>query len=142
MTDRKHTTSDLDRFWKELACTVAAGNFAAYSNHYHEDAVYVSALSGECHPIKQALLGWQDGFAETRAGRRSTNVQFRFTQRLHNADTAHVTGIFCYTSHEGLENPVVLCVHFEALLVRKNDWKILMEYQKESATEAQWAQLG
>ena len=32
-------------------------------------------------------------------------------------------------------------IHFEALLIKKKDWKIMMEYQKSKATEEEWNKL-
>ena len=70
------------------------------------------------------------------------SVEFRFSQRLGDHTTAHETGIFLYTSQAPGEEPKKEYVHFEGLLTKKPDgWKILMEYQKSSATEAEWDQL-
>jgi len=142
LTETKHTRDELDQFWKRLAQTVAQGDFPAYVDHYHQEAVYVSIDSGESQPIARALLGWQPGFILTQEGKRSASVKFRFTQRLLGPGIAHETGVFRYSSAEPNAIPDVLYVHFEALLVKKDRWQLLMEYQKESATQEHWEQLG
>jgi hypothetical protein len=86
--------ADLDAFWAELSRTVAEGDFEGYAATYHEDAVLVSGLSGTSYPISQALDGWKQGFVDTKAGKMRASVEFRFTQRLSDATTAHETGMF------------------------------------------------
>jgi hypothetical protein len=67
------------------------------------------------------------------------SVEFRFTTRLHDAETAHETGIFRYSSTPQGQSETVGLIHFEALLVRKDGaWLTLMEYQKEPATAEEW----
>lgn len=133
------TSDELDAYWAELSQTVEEGDFEAYAALYHPDAVLVSAFSGDSYPIAQALAGWKQGFDDTAAGRAEAGVDFRLTQRLNDETTAHETGIFRYTfTPEGGE-ATVAPVHFEAVLVKKDgEWLMLMEYQKEMATEEEW----
>ena len=78
-------------------------------------------------------------FDATRAGTMKADVAFRFERRFGDATTAHETGIFRYSSTDSKGVVSVAFIHFEALLVRKEEgWKILMEYQKGPATEAEW----
>jgi ketosteroid isomerase-like protein len=133
------TDTQLDAFWAEVSRTVAEGDFAGYAATYHSDAVLVSqSRGGVSVPIAKALDGWQQGFLDTQAGKTTANVKFRFTDRLNDETTAHETGIFHYTADSADGEGADQYVHFEALLVRKGDWKMLMEYQKEPATEAEW----
>jgi ketosteroid isomerase-like protein len=133
------TDIELDAFWAEISRTVAEGDFAGYAATYHSDAVLVSqSRGGVSIPIAKALDGWQQGFLDTQAGKTTANVIFRFTDRLHDETTAHETGIFHYTAKPADGEGADQYVHFEALLVRKGDWKMIMEYQKEPATEAEW----
>ncbi len=99
--------------------------------------------SSNSYPISQALAGWEQGFIDTREGKGEASVTFRFTQRLHDATTAHDTGIFRYTyTPQGGEETVAM-IHFEGLLVRKDGaWLMLMEYQKQPATADEWAAAG
>ena len=129
---------ELDAFWSEVSRTVSEGDFEGYSATYHPDAVLVSSSSNESYPIAQALAGWKPGFDDTKDGRLSAGVDFRFTQRLHDGNTAHETGIFRYWSQTGDADPVVAMVHFEGLLVRKDGWLMAMEYQKSPATFEEW----
>ena len=133
----------LDAFWTEAARTVAEGDFAGYAATYHEDAVLVSLASGKSVPIASALAGWQQGFDDTRAGKARANVEFRFTQRLVSATTAHLAGIFHYWFEPQGGKRADSYVHFESLLVKKPaGWKMMMEYQKNAATPDEWNAAG
>ncbi len=132
-------TTELDAYWAEVSRTVAEGDFDGYADLHHPDAVLVSLGSGSSYPIADALAGWEQGFVDTREGRAEASVEFRLIQRLHDGTTAHETGIFRYRLKPTEGEPVDALVHFEALLVKKDgEWRILMEYQKEPATEEEW----
>jgi len=133
---------ELDAFWAEVSRTVSEGDFEAYAEAYHEDAVLVSALAGTTHPISQALSGWKQGFLDTRTGSVKASVEFRFTRRLSDATTAHEVGIFRYAVENADGQRTEQFIHFEALLVKTNGWKMLMEYQKAMATPEEWADAG
>jgi ketosteroid isomerase-like protein len=138
-TVRAQTEGELDAFWAEMARTVREGDFEGYGALYHPDAVLVSAGSETSYPIARALAGWEQGFVDTREGRARAGVTFRFTQRLHDETTAHETGIFRYTLEPQGGTERVALLHFEALLVRKDGtWQMVMEYQKQPATEEEW----
>lgn len=128
----------LNAFWEEASRVVAEGDFNAYKASYHEDAVLVSTSAKTSYPISQALIKWEQGFNDTRAGNLVASVEFRFTQRLHDATTAHETGIFHYSAIPVDGEPSEAYVHFEALLVNKNGWKTVMEFQKLIATKEEW----
>ncbi len=130
--------SDLDAFWAEVSRTVGEGDFEGYAATYHEDAILVSALSETSYPISQARDGWKQGFVDTKAGKMEAGVEFRFTQRLADETTAHETGIFHYWAHVEGGDRSEMYIHFEALLVKKQGWKMMMEYQKSPATLEEW----
>ncbi len=134
--------AELDAFWAEVSRTVGEGDFEGYSATYHPDAVLVSGPSGTSYPIAQALDGWKQGFDDTKAGRMKAVVEFRFTQRLSDENTAHETGIFHYFTVDSEGRRAGSLVHFEALLVKKEGWKMVMEYQKSPATEEEWEAAG
>lgn len=137
------TTAELDAVWAEMSRTVAEGDFEAYAALYHPDAVLVSLGSSTSYPIADALAGWKQGFDDTRAGKAKAGVSLRFTQRVHGEDTAHETGMFRYTFEPENGDGIVAIVHFESLLVKKDgQWLMLMEYQKQPATEAEWEAAG
>lgn len=137
-TASAQVSAELDAYWDEVARTVVEGDFEGYAALYHPDAVLVVSGSGT-YPIEKALAGWKQGFDDTRAGKAVAGVQFRFVERLNDESTAHQTGIFRYTlKPEGGEEQVAL-VHFEALLVKQDGrWLMVMEYQKEPATDEEW----
>ena len=132
------TTHELDAYWAEVSRTVAEGDFEGYSALYHEDAVLVSSGSQSSTPIANALVGWEQGFMDTKAGKGTAEVTFRFSQRLHDGKTAHETGIFRYVFTPSGGEPGVVLLHFEALMVKKDGWKMVMEYQKSPATMEEW----
>ena len=134
--------AELDKFWTELARTVREGDFEGYAATYHEDAVVVfaSGKNKTSIPVAKALAGWKQGFLDTKTGKNISDVTFRFSQRIGDDTTAHETGIFVYTSSDSTsENKVQYRVHFEMLLVKRNNkWLGVMEYQKSDATEEEW----
>ena len=131
-------SAGLDAFWAELSRTVAEGDFDGYAATYHADAILVSGLSGTSYPISQALDGWKQGFLDTKAGEMTASVEFRFTQRISDATTAHETGIFHYSVVDADGQRTEQFIHFEGLLTKKGDWKMIMEYQKSLATREEW----
>ncbi|MEM7415883.1 MAG: hypothetical protein AAF389_10335 [Gemmatimonadota bacterium] len=125
-------TAELDAFWSEVSRTVAEGDYDGYAATYHPDAVVIFGMASQ--PISAALAGWRQGFDDTKAGRMTAAVHFRFSERRNDATTAHETGIFRYVAGDG--PPQYL--HFEALLVKREGWLMLMEFQRDPATEAEW----
>lgn len=135
-------TSEVDALWDAMSSTVASGDFEGYAALYHEDAVLVNGISEESYPIANALDGWKQGFVDTKAGKMSASVEFRFSKRLHSEDTAHDTGIFHYTSQMEGEEAQSIYVHFQGLLVKNDgEWKLVMEYQESIATIEEWEDL-
>lgn len=137
--------AELDQYWNNLSRTVREGDFIGYKEAYHEDAVVIFAVGKNktSVSIAEALDNWKEGFLETKEGKRKDNVDFRFSQRLGNEDTAHETGIFHFTSkNSDGETTSNSYIHFEMLLVKRNgEWLSLMEYQKSIATAAEWEAL-
>lgn len=130
--------SELDIFWAEVSRTVSEGDFEGYAATYHPDAILVSHATHTSYPIAKALSGWEQGFRDTEAGTMQARVEFRFTQRLHDGTTAHETGIFHYSATPEQGEVVDQYLHFEALLVSKDGWKMMMEFQKTPATVEEW----
>lgn len=129
-------TEELDAYWAEVSRTVGEGDFAGYSATYHPDAVVIFGMTSQ--PISSALAGWEQGFADTRAGRAASSVQFRFSERRNDDTTAHETGIFRFEALSASGGGEAQYIHFEALLVRRDGWLMLMEYQQDPATQAEW----
>lgn len=131
--------TEVDAYWKSVSQTVQEGDFQGYSALYHEDAVLVNGLSETSYPIADALSGWKQGFDDTKAGKLSASVQFRFSKRLHSETTAHDTGIFRYTSQVQGEEAQTFLANFQGLLVKKDgEWLMMMEYQISEATQEEW----
>jgi ketosteroid isomerase-like protein len=135
------TTAELDAVWAEMSRTVSEGDFEGYAALYHEDAVLVAMGAGTSYPISTALDGWEQGFTDTREGDATASVRFRFSQRLHDETTAHETGIFNYRFESAAGEVSDTYIHFEALLVKKDGWKMIMEYQQSPATPEEWEAL-
>jgi hypothetical protein len=133
---------ELNAYWKNLAKTVSEGDFEGYGKGYHKDAViiFASGKNKTSVSIAKALAGWEKGFLDTKNGKNKSHVEFRFSQRIGNATTAHETGIFVYsTSDIDGKNKKQYPTHFEMLFVKKNGkWLGVMEYQKATATMSEW----
>lgn len=135
--------SELDAYWRSVEQYLAAGDFDGVVSTYHPDAVLVSESLDTSYPITRALERWKPGILETQAGRTFSHVKFRITRRLFSKSTSHEKGIFHYRS--GPTGDAVdagdidgAYIHFEALLLKSDDWTMVMEYQKHPATEAEW----
>ena len=134
--------TELDAYWADVSRTVVEGDFEGYADLYHPDAVLVMLGRGSV-PIGEALAGWKQLFVDTSDGKAVAGVEFRITERLSDATTAHDTGMFRYTFEPEEGEGAVSLVRFEALLVKRDGrWLMVMEYQKEPATDAEWAAAG
>ncbi len=134
--------AELDIFWAEVSRTVHEGDYEGYKATYHEDAVVVFT-TGENKAsvsIAKALENWKQDFIDTKAGKTQNSVEFRFSQRVGDENTAHETGIFGFQSNDGTSSAKPKqFIHFNALLVKKdNAWLLVMEYQKSKATKEEW----
>ena len=139
MAGEEETLAELDALWAEVSRTVAEGDFDGMAAAYHEDAVLVNSISGSSYPIAQAMEGWKPGIESTKKGELEASVEFRFSQRLHDDNTAHETGMFFYTAKPTEGEPSGGVINFEALLVKKDGgWKMIMEHQKSVATTEEW----
>ncbi|MEM7011982.1 MAG: DUF4440 domain-containing protein [Verrucomicrobiota bacterium] len=131
--------AELDAYWAEVSRAVREGDFEAYRATCHPEAVLVSGKSKTSYPLTKALARWKVEFDATKAGDMKADVEFRFSQRFGDAETAHETGIFLYSATNAEGKATAEHIHFRALLVKKEDgWKILMEYQKSAATKEEW----
>lgn len=139
--DDKARLAELDAFWSETSRTVREGDFQGYSATFHEAATLVSGTSRTSYPIAKALARWKQGFMDAKSGRIKASVEFRFSQRIGDGSTAHETGIFLYSTVDADGKPTRAHIHFEALLVKRGGWKMMMEYQKSKATAEEWEKL-
>ena len=136
------SAKELDEYWNRVSQAVGTGDLEAYRATCHTDGVLVSGKAKKSELLSNALIRWGKEFADTRAGKMQARVEFRFSRRILGKDTAHESGIFLYSSKKKGEEWKKDYVHFEALLVKKDgEWKILMEFQKSSATEKEWKSL-
>ena len=133
--------AELNAYWAEASRSVKEGDYAGYSATCHPLGVLVSGTKKTSYPLSQALAKWKPGFEDTKAKKMQASVEFRFSQRAHDATTAHETGVFRYATIKDGEETVAY-IHMQGLLLKTKDgWQIMMEYQKSAATEAQWKAL-
>ena len=132
------SAQDLDAYWDEVSRTVAEGDFEGYAVLYDEDAVLVSDFSESSVPIATALKNWKSGFDDTKAGKMTASVVFRFSTEYVGEETAFSRGIFRYASAKEGEAENAQYINFEALLVKKDVWLMVMESQLSIATEEAW----
>lgn len=144
----KETTSDnaarlaaLDTYWAEVSRCVKEGDFAGYKATCHPDGVLVAGTRGESQPLSEALERWEKDFIDAKSGAIKASVSFRFSQRLGDDTTAHETGIFLYARENADGSKTKEYIHLEALLLKRETWKIVMEYQKSVTTKEDWDEL-
>jgi uncharacterized protein (TIGR02246 family) len=135
---RSQPGAAIDRdVWTAVAASVVNDDIVAMGRVYHPDAVLVS--NAGTRSIRAALDGWgKDMVANKAKGIRAT-VEFRFTKRQHDTDTAFETGVFKYTviDKAGVRTPSYR--QLETLLVKQQGtWRIVMERQLDAVTEAAW----
>ena len=136
------TTDELINFWLEAERQVAEGDFDAYAASFHEEAILVNGMNKTSVPIQRALDGWKAGFVDTKNGKMSASVTFRFSDQSIGDSTAHFTDIFWYEWQNTGETCQMVYIRLEALLTRSNGhWQMLMEYQKAMATTEEWEKL-
>ena len=140
--EEKERLRELDAYWAKVSQAVGQGDFEAYCETCHPLGILVSGNKGMSQPLSAALARWKQEFVDTKSGAMKARVDFRFSRRMGDATTAHETGIFRYESQRKGEEPKVEFVRLEALLLKENGrWQIMMEHQRESATEADWQAL-
>jgi hypothetical protein len=136
--DESSRLAQLNGYWAEVSRTVREGDFEGYRATTHAEGVLVTGIRKSSQPLAKALERWQQDFVDTKSGKVKGNVEFRFSQRLGDETTAHETGVFHYTSVAADGQVTHDYIHFEVLLVKRDTWKTLMEYQKSKATREDW----
>ncbi len=142
--------TELDAFWAEVSRTVAEGDFTAMTATYHPDAVHIGAMPGDPTSYRIHRLAGspareraEEGTAETRAGLKAPGVEFRFSSRVNNAETAHEVGLYHFwVSRPGEERVDAYGLVDSYLVKRGGRWMILLEIQRYTATRAEWDRLG
>jgi ketosteroid isomerase-like protein len=132
------SAADIDRdVWVPVAASVTNDDIVAMGKVYHPAAVLVTKAGTK--PITEALDGWgKDIVAAKKIGTRAS-VAFRFESRQDDATTAFETGIFKYSTTDKAGKVTTGYTQLEALLTKhEGAWRIVMEHQLESVTEAAW----
>ena len=133
--------TELDAYWAEVSRTVAEGDFEGMRATYHPDAIWVTGDANSyrtvlmTEPLKQVAIDT----AATREGVMRPNVEFRFSERVHDADTAREVGISHYWVTRTGQPRQDVYGHFDTYLVKKSGrWMALVEIQRGDATKADW----
>ena len=135
--------AELDAYWAEVSRAVNEGDFQAYKATCHPKGVLVSGTKRVSYPFSQALNRWKTEFDDTKAGDIEASVEFRFSHRYGDTQTAHEAGVFLYNQKKKDAAPVAEYIGFEAMLVKEDGkWLMMMEYQKEAVTKEDWDELG
>lgn len=138
LADDAARLKELNAYWAEVSRTVREGDFEGYTATCHAEGVLVSGVKKMSQLLSQALASWKHEFADTKAGKMKASVEFKFSQRMGDDTTALETGIFLYSTITPDGKVVKEYIHFEELLVKRDGWKVLMEYQKSKATPEEW----
>ena len=134
--------SELNAYWNVVKEKVEAGDVAGYGSTFHEDGVLVSESSESCYALKKALIRWKEGLEKTAKGLTKVKLDFRFSERLGDDDSAFEKGIFRYELIDENGQNSVRFIQFDALLVKKEGkWQIMLEHQKLPATKEEWLAL-
>jgi uncharacterized protein (TIGR02246 family) len=123
--------------WRAISASVVHADIAAMARTYHPDAVLVSRAG--TRSIRQALDGWGRDMVTARANGTRATVEFRFSLRQDDADTAFEAGVFKYAviDKDGVSTPSYR--RLETLLVKQNGtWRIVMERQLDAVSQEAW----
>ncbi len=134
---RADLIEELDAYWGRVSAAVKEGDFEGYQATCHPDGVLISGEKETIVPLSDALKKWKVEFDDTKAGKMSASVDFRFSKRIAQGNLAHETGIFRYQATADGKTTIAY-VYLDALLVKKDRWLITMEHQKGRATKAEW----
>ena len=130
------TFVEVDKFWAKISESVSEGDFGAYRSAHHPDAVLV--VNGKSQSMESAHKTFQRGFEDTAAGTVEAGIEFLWTQRSVDADTAFQKGAFRYWS-EADGKTYDQYTQFEAILVKGDEgWKLLVQKQYRAMTKEQW----
>jgi ketosteroid isomerase-like protein len=126
--------------WAPISASVVNKDIAAMGRVYHPDAVVVS--NNGTQTIRSTLVRWGEGMVADKAKGLRATVEFRFSKRQDDGETAFEVGVFKYTSIDKAGVSTPRYVQLEALLVkRQGKWVFLMERQLDTVTEAVWNSL-
>ena len=138
-SENEQTAKELDNYWQEVTKTVEQGDFQGYADLFDKDAILVSDLRNNSYPIAKALAGWKQGFVDTKAGKMSAGVDFKFVKSLLGEKTAHQSGYFRYYTLETTGKKTVFIAKFEALLLKtEGKWLMTMERHQEQIDQKTW----
>ena len=130
--------AELDAFWADVVNSVTQWSTAAQKATYHPDAVgaYGTAASYTTRLVWAEFAAREADSASTANPARQRILEFRFSSRVHNANTAHEVGLYHFWA-EGREHYYGRVDSY--LVKRDGSWLILVEIQFEPAvTKAEW----
>jgi ketosteroid isomerase-like protein len=123
--------------WAPVSASVVNKDIAAMGRVYHPDAVLVS--SSGTQTLRSTLVRWGQGMVDDKAKGIRATVEFRFSKRQDDAETAFETGVFKYTAIDKAGKATPSYRQLECLLVKhQGKWVIVMERQLDAVTETVW----
>ncbi|HKP30901.1 MAG TPA: hypothetical protein VJU15_15925 [Gemmatimonadales bacterium] len=123
--------------WAPVAASVKNDDIVAMGKTYHPDAILV--MRSGTKRISEALAGWGRDMVTNKGKGITATVEFRFSQRQDDAETAFETGMFKYATRDKAGVSTPRYIKMEALLVKTGGkWKMIMEHQLEAVDEAAW----
>ena len=123
--------------WMPVAASVKNDDIVAMGKTYHPDAILVTRSGTK--RISEALSGWGKDMVTNKGKGITATVEFRFSQRQDDAETAFETGMFKYTTKDKAGVSTPRYIKMEALLVKAGGkWRMIMEHQLEAVDEAAW----
>jgi len=129
-----------EQVWSAIAASVVDQDIDAMAATYHPDAVVVTP--GGTTPARLQLPNWGKDMETAKAKGETATVEFRFTKRQDNSNTAFETGMFKYSVIDSAGKVTSYHIPLEALLVRTNGrWVVVMERQFTAVTAEDWAKL-
>jgi hypothetical protein len=133
---------ELDAYWKEVSRTVREGDFEGYKATCHPDGILIAGSKQTSYLLSDALKKWKPNFTKAKEGTMKASVEFRFSRRWGDTNTAHETGMFRYAETDAEGKEQIAYINLVALLIKKDGkWLVLMENQASEGTIADWKKL-
>lgn len=130
--------AELDAFWATVSKSVTQWSVAAQKATYHPDAVgvYGTAASYSTRLVWADFAARAADSATANNAPRNPGLEFRFSSRVHDANTAHEVGLYHYWA-DGEEHYYGTVGSY--LVKKDGQWLILVEIQfKPAVTKADW----
>jgi hypothetical protein len=131
---------ELDAYWATVSHDIETGNYEGSTLAYHPDAVWEEGSNGKLRTMLEsdALPGSKAVLDRVKSGELKVGLEFRFSSRIHNHNTAHEIGVVHMWVQESGGPAEHNYWKLDTYLVKKDRWMAIVEIQTERLTVNEW----